>query len=65
MRAVARNRLMNNLYLTTFVLTFASVAIGTVLPCPAHSVDSDTHLNEQKQQQLQQAKREEDKEKQT
>ncbi|CCD25550.1 Coa2p NDAI_0F02320 [Naumovozyma dairenensis CBS 421] len=49
MRAVMRNRVMNNLYLTTFLITFASVAVGTILPCPAHSLDSDTHQNEDKE----------------
>lgn len=42
MRAVARNRLMNNLYFSTFLIAFSSVAIGSFLPCPAHTLDLDS-----------------------
>lgn len=42
MRAVTRNRLMNNLYLGTFLVAFSSVALGSILPCPAHTVDSES-----------------------
>lgn len=49
MRAAARNRLMNNLYLTTFLIAFSSVAIGSILPCPAHAVDADTPKDRKKQ----------------
>ncbi|KAL3232818.1 hypothetical protein RNJ44_04734 [Nakaseomyces bracarensis] len=42
MRAVVRNRLMNNLYFTTFLIAFSSVAIGSFLPCPAHTLDLDS-----------------------
>lgn len=49
MRAVARNRLMNNLYLSTFLIAFSSVAIGSFLPCPAHTLDSDSPKEEKKE----------------
>lgn len=42
MRAVTRNKLMNNLYLGTFLVAFSSVALGSILPCPAHTVDSES-----------------------
>lgn len=42
MRAVTRNRLMNNLYLMTFLVAFSSVALGSLLPCPAHTVDAES-----------------------
>ena len=42
MKAVTRNRVINNLYLSTFLIAFGSVALASVLPCPAHTVSSDT-----------------------
>ncbi|CCF56972.1 hypothetical protein KAFR_0B06750 [Kazachstania africana CBS 2517] len=42
MKAAARNRFINNLYLSTFLVAFSSVAIASLLPCPAHKVSSDT-----------------------
>lgn len=52
MRAVTRNKIVNNLYFSTFLIAFASVAIGSVLPCPAHSVDSDSAAVQQHKLQL-------------
>ncbi|QHS76550.1 Coa2p SPAR_P00850 [Saccharomyces paradoxus] len=52
MRAVTRNKIVNNLYFSTFLIAFASVAIGSVLPCPAHSVDSDSPAVRQHKLQL-------------
>ncbi|CAI4052926.1 hypothetical protein SKDZ_16G0870 [Saccharomyces kudriavzevii ZP591] len=52
MRAVTRNKVVNNLYFSTFLIAFASVAIGSVLPCPAHSVDSDSPAAEQHKLQM-------------
>ncbi|UCS20732.1 uncharacterized protein HLK63_G08987 [Nakaseomyces glabratus] len=48
MRAVARNKLMNNLYFSTFLVAFSSVAIGSFLPCPAHTLDLDSPSDEKK-----------------
>lgn len=42
MRAVTRNKVMNNLYLVTFLVAFSSVALGSILPCPAHTVDAES-----------------------
>ncbi|SMN22559.1 similar to Saccharomyces cerevisiae YPL189C-A COA2 Cytochrome oxidase assembly factor [Maudiozyma saulgeensis] len=42
MKAVTRNKVINNLYLSTFLIAFGSVALASVLPCPAHTVSSDT-----------------------
>ncbi|CCK72892.1 Coa2p KNAG_0M00390 [Huiozyma naganishii CBS 8797] len=42
MRARTANRLLNNLYLSTFLVAFASVALGSLLPCPAHTLESET-----------------------
>ncbi|AJW09531.1 BMC_2a_G0053760.mRNA.1.CDS.1 [Saccharomyces cerevisiae] len=52
MRAVTRNKIVNNLYFSTFLIAFASVAIGSVLPCSAHSVDSDSPAVQQHKLQL-------------
>ncbi|CAI1750380.1 hypothetical protein SEUBUCD646_0P00990 [Saccharomyces eubayanus] len=52
MRAVTRNKVVNNLYFSTFLIAFASVAIGSILPCPAHSVESDSPAVEQHKLQL-------------
>ncbi|GMM57765.1 Coa2 protein [Maudiozyma humilis] len=51
MKAATRNRVINNLYLSTFLIAFGSVALASVLPCPAHTVSSDTA------EQMQQEKR--------
>ena len=55
MRAVTRNKLLNNLYLGTFLIAFSSVALGSILPCPAHTLDSESsheidELNESKKE---------------
>ncbi|CAL9736910.1 cytochrome c oxidase assembly factor 2 [Monosporozyma servazzii] len=42
MRAVTRNKVMNNLYFVTFLVAFSSVALGSILPCPAHTVDAES-----------------------
>lgn len=42
MRAVTRNRLINNLYFVTFLVAFSSVALGSILPCPAHTLDAES-----------------------
>lgn len=42
MRAVPRNKLLNNLYWVTFLIDFSSVALGSILPSPAHTVDSES-----------------------
>ncbi|CAL9728293.1 cytochrome c oxidase assembly factor 2 [Monosporozyma unispora] len=71
MKAVTRNKLMNNLYLVTFLVAFSSVAMGTILPCPAHTVDSESQrknteesmLEKQKQQQQQQQQQQKNKSK--
>lgn len=41
MRAVTRNRVLNNVYLTTFVVAFGSVALSTLVPCPAHRLEAE------------------------
>ena len=51
LKAATRNRVINNLYLSTFLIAFGSVALSSVLPCPAHTVSSDTA------EQMQQEKR--------
>lgn len=42
MRAATRNNVTNRLFFTTFLVAFSSVALSTVLPCPAHSLDSES-----------------------
>ncbi|QLL30334.1 hypothetical protein HG536_0A01510 [Torulaspora globosa] len=42
MRAATRNHVTNRLFMTTFLVAFSSVALGSVLPCPAHTLDSDS-----------------------
>lgn len=54
LKAATRNRVINNLYLSTFLIAFGSVALASVLPCPAHTVSSDTA------EQMQQEKRDRD-----
>ncbi|SCW00482.1 LAFE_0C05160g1_1 [Lachancea fermentati] len=44
MRATTRVNVTNKLFITTFLVAFSSVALGSVLPCPAHTLDSDTPL---------------------
>ncbi|AAS53303.1 AFL069Cp [Eremothecium gossypii ATCC 10895] len=46
LKAATRNRVTNKLFVTTFLVAFSSVALGSVLPCPAHSLDSDTPVRE-------------------
>lgn len=53
MRAVTRNKVINNLYLSTFLIAFGSVALASILPCPAHTVNSDTSEEMKKKQQPQ------------
>lgn len=43
--------------MTTFLVAFSSVALGSILPCPAHSLDSDSPINEEKQAQAEQQRR--------
>lgn len=52
-RAASRGKFINNLYFSTFLITFASVAIAPLLPCPAHTADSDTavKMGENREQQ--------------
>lgn len=56
MRAAVRNNVTNKLFITTFLVAFSSVALGSVLPCPAHSLDSDSPIHDEQQQQLHQQK---------
>lgn len=57
MRASTRNNVTNKLFMTTFLVAFSSVALGSILPCPAHSLDSDSPINEEKQAQAEQQRR--------
>lgn len=52
MRAAVRNNVTNKLFVTTFLVAFSSVALGSVLPCPAHSLDSDSPIHGEQQQQI-------------
>lgn len=54
MRAVTRNKVINNLYLSTFLIAFGSVALASILPCPAHTVNSDTSEEMKKQKKSEQ-----------
>lgn len=56
MRAAVRNNVTNKLFVTTFLVAFSSVALGSVLPCPAHSLDSDSPIHDEQQQQILQQK---------
>lgn len=44
--------------MTTFLVAFSSVALGSVLPCPAHSLDSDSPIHEGQQLEQQRQQRE-------
>lgn len=46
MRAATRNNVTNRLFMTTFLVAFSSVALGSVLPCPAHTLDSDSPVHD-------------------
>ncbi|CCH57992.1 hypothetical protein TBLA_0A01910 [Henningerozyma blattae CBS 6284] len=47
-RTLSRRQVTNQVFLTTFVVAFASVALGSALPCPAHSLDADTPVLDEK-----------------
>ncbi|QLQ77900.1 hypothetical protein HG537_0A01470 [Torulaspora globosa] len=47
MRAATRNHVTNRLFMTTFLVAFSSVALGSILPCPAHTLDSDSPTHDQ------------------
>ncbi|QEU61404.1 Coa2 [Kluyveromyces lactis] len=53
MRAATRNNVTNRLFMTTFLVAFSSVALSSALPCPSHTLDSDSPVLEQKDAQLQ------------
>lgn len=44
LKAATRVNVTNKLFMTTFLVAFSSVALGSILPCPAHALDSDTPL---------------------
>lgn len=46
MRAATRNNVTNRLFMSTFLVAFSSVALTSVFPCPAHSLDSDSPVEE-------------------
>lgn len=51
MRASTRVNVTNRLFVTTFLVAFSSVALGSMLPCPAHTLDSDAPLASERQPQ--------------
>ncbi|EDO17729.1 hypothetical protein Kpol_1033p34 [Vanderwaltozyma polyspora DSM 70294] len=50
MRAATRNQVTNKLFVTTFLVAFSSVALSTALPCPAHTLDSDSPVSIEQEQ---------------
>ncbi|CEP62429.1 Coa2p LALA0_S05e05468g [Lachancea lanzarotensis] len=44
MRASTRVNVTNRLFMTTFLVAFSSVALSSAIPCPAHTLDSDSPL---------------------
>ncbi|CUS23208.1 LAQU0S08e04500g1_1 [Lachancea quebecensis] len=48
MRASTRVNVTNRLFVTTFLVAFSSVALGSMLPCPAHTLDSDAPLTSER-----------------
>ncbi|GAV55717.1 hypothetical protein ZYGR_0AY01090 [Zygosaccharomyces rouxii] len=46
MRAATRINVTNKLYVSTFLVAFSSVALTSIFPCPAHSLDSDSPVDE-------------------
>ncbi|AMD21343.1 HER064Wp [Eremothecium sinecaudum] len=46
LKAATRNNITNRLFMTTILVAFSSVALGSILPCPAHTLESDTSLDD-------------------
>ncbi|AET37974.1 Coa2p Ecym_2225 [Eremothecium cymbalariae DBVPG len=58
MKAATRINVTNKLFMTTFLVAFSSVALGSILPCPARSLDSDSPLHEESYNQHRQVQQE-------
>ncbi|CAR29425.1 hypothetical protein ZYGR_0AD01070 [Zygosaccharomyces rouxii] len=55
MRAATRINVTNKLYVSTFLVAFSSVALTSIFPCPAHSLDSDSPADELPQDETKQS----------